>query len=177
MDRFSRLMPVGTGDERSHATSFHDDQGVVYSLDERRGIAVRWPNKVVTAEWVERGWMAVKVNGLIIQIRVTEVEVDVSKLGRDLLESSPVDAATIPADAVRCPQCNGLMQKKINLNKHQFLGCNNFPTCKGSRPLCPDEGTCHHDCVKKCFRVGSCEPLSGVFPNDQWPVHIKKRHT
>ncbi len=35
---------------------------------------------------------------------------------------------------------------------------------------CPDGGTCHHECVdRKCFRVKCCEPLSDVFPNNEWP--------
>lgn len=40
---------------------------------------------------------------------------------------------------------------------------------------CPDDGTCHHDCVVGvCFRVHCCGPLSGVFPDDEWPVEIVK---
>lgn len=40
---------------------------------------------------------------------------------------------------------------------------------------CPDGGTCHHHCGipafhGRCFRVESCGPLSGVYPNDDWPV-------
>lgn len=40
---------------------------------------------------------------------------------------------------------------------------------------CPDGGTCHHQCGipafhGRCFRVESCGPLSGVYPNDDWPV-------
>jgi hypothetical protein len=34
---------------------------------------------------------------------------------------------------------------------------------------CPDDGTCHHECVDTCFRVQCCVPLSGVYPNDEWP--------
>jgi hypothetical protein len=34
---------------------------------------------------------------------------------------------------------------------------------------CPDDGTCHHDCAARCFRVDCCDPLSGVFVNDKWP--------
>lgn len=34
---------------------------------------------------------------------------------------------------------------------------------------CPDEGYCHHGCQRACFRVLACEPLSGVFPKDEWP--------
>lgn len=35
---------------------------------------------------------------------------------------------------------------------------------------CPDGGTCHHGCRRTCFRRAHCEPLSGVFPDEQWPV-------
>jgi hypothetical protein len=38
--------------------------------------------------------------------------------------------------------------------------------------MCPDGGTCHHNCADSCFRVGSCGPLSGVFPNDDWPADV-----
>lgn len=38
---------------------------------------------------------------------------------------------------------------------------------------CPDDGTCHHGCTTKCFRVEGCAPLSGVFPGDVWPLHVK----
>lgn len=58
---------------------------------------------------------------------------------------------------------------------------------------CPDGGTCHHDCAGEgdpitamivggthppgsCFRVRTCEPLSDVYPNDQWPPDILTAH-
>lgn len=35
---------------------------------------------------------------------------------------------------------------------------------------CPDGGVCHHECaVAACFRVRYCGPLSGIFPENQWP--------
>jgi hypothetical protein len=37
---------------------------------------------------------------------------------------------------------------------------------------CPDGGKCHHRCDENgtgCFRVECCVPLTGVFPNDEWP--------
>lgn len=43
---------------------------------------------------------------------------------------------------------------------------------------CPDGGACHHKCdsvgglgqpAGYCYRVECCGPLSGVFPNDEWP--------
>lgn len=37
---------------------------------------------------------------------------------------------------------------------------------------CPDEGTCHHGCETKCWRVTNAEPLSDVYPDDEWPEHI-----
>lgn len=40
---------------------------------------------------------------------------------------------------------------------------------------CPDSGICHHMCEEDgngCFRVGFCGPLSGVFPNNEWPQQI-----
>lgn len=37
--------------------------------------------------------------------------------------------------------------------------------------LCPDTGTCHHECVGGCFRVMCCAPLSAAhFPDDKWPA-------
>jgi len=40
------------------------------------------------------------------------------------------------------------------------------------RRSCPDFGTCHHVCLGACFRVLSCGPLSGIFPNDEWPAEV-----
>lgn len=37
---------------------------------------------------------------------------------------------------------------------------------------CPDGGTCHHKCLAACFRVLNAGPLSGVYPNDEWPRGI-----
>jgi hypothetical protein len=37
-------------------------------------------------------------------------------------------------------------------------------------PVCPDGGTCHHECQgRDCFRVDCCEPLSDVYVDDKWP--------
>lgn len=44
------------------------------------------------------------------------------------------------------------------------------------RPTCPDLGTCHHECQAACFRVISCGPLSGVYPDDEWPERMVKAH-
>ena len=41
---------------------------------------------------------------------------------------------------------------------------------------CPDGGTCHHECEGGCFRVQFCEPLSDVFPNDEWPDEMIQEH-
>jgi hypothetical protein len=36
--------------------------------------------------------------------------------------------------------------------------------------VCPDGGRCHHECAEgDCFRVECCEPLSNVYPYDEWP--------
>ena len=43
----------------------------------------------------------------------------------------------------------------------------------GAQRPCPDDGRCHHGCGEApCFRVGFCGPLSGVYPNDQWPTEV-----
>lgn len=43
-----------------------------------------------------------------------------------------------------------------------------------ARRLCPDAGTCHHRCEPdQCFRVHTCGPLSGVFPDDVWPAALR----
>lgn len=34
---------------------------------------------------------------------------------------------------------------------------------------CPDMEVCRHGCRWSCFRVRWCSPLSGMFPNDEWP--------
>lgn len=49
----------------------------------------------------------------------------------------------------------------------QPFGEHALPVGEGMR--CPDGGTCHHSCVTFCFRVDHAGPLSGVFPNDEWP--------
>lgn len=38
---------------------------------------------------------------------------------------------------------------------------------------CPDGGACHHDCKERCFRVETCEPLSGVYPGNAWPAGVR----
>ena len=38
---------------------------------------------------------------------------------------------------------------------------------------CPDGGACHHDCKERCFRVETCEPLSGVYPRNVWPAGVR----
>lgn len=43
---------------------------------------------------------------------------------------------------------------------------------------CPDGGDCHHECSAgtACLRVEICAPLSGVFPGDRWPAHVRLAH-
>lgn len=38
--------------------------------------------------------------------------------------------------------------------------------------VCPDGGACHHGCDVGCWRVNSAEPLSGVYPDDDWPASV-----
>ena len=42
-----------------------------------------------------------------------------------------------------------------------------------TRCKCPDNGTCHHDCMATCFRVECCSPLTGVYPNNEWPPSVE----
>lgn len=37
---------------------------------------------------------------------------------------------------------------------------------------CPDGAVCNHDCESRCFRVDNCGPLSGVYPDDEWPSEM-----
>ena len=41
-----------------------------------------------------------------------------------------------------------------------------------TRPKCPDDGTCHHECpsAAACFRVAWCGPFTGEYPGDDWPA-------
>ena len=39
---------------------------------------------------------------------------------------------------------------------------------------CPDGGKCNHKCEDRCWRVDNAGPLSGVFPNDDWPAEVKR---
>jgi hypothetical protein len=43
---------------------------------------------------------------------------------------------------------------------------------KGIPDQCPDGGTCYHGCTDVCLRVGLGGPLSGVYPDDQWPDDV-----
>jgi hypothetical protein len=43
------------------------------------------------------------------------------------------------------------------------------------RSGCPDGGACHHQCLARCFRVQYCGPLSGIYPNDLWPVGMDEQ--
>ena len=49
------------------------------------------------------------------------------------------------------------------------------PKSKIAERACPDGGKCHHSCGPndRCFRVDTCGPLSGVFPNDEWPPEVE----
>jgi hypothetical protein len=46
---------------------------------------------------------------------------------------------------------------------------------QGDSRLCPDDGTCHHDCDEGyCFRVEYCEPLTAAGWGDRWPTSIRR---
>lgn len=42
---------------------------------------------------------------------------------------------------------------------------------------CPDAGRCHHACVERCWRVRNAGPITGTFPGDVWPEHVKAEHS
>jgi hypothetical protein len=44
-----------------------------------------------------------------------------------------------------------------------------IPVPEPPTQMCPDAGVCGHYCTIECFRVNHCGPLSGVFPNNDWP--------
>lgn len=48
---------------------------------------------------------------------------------------------------------------------------------RSKRLTCPDEGMCHHLCARSCWRVGTCAPLSGVFPDNLWPAEVIVKHS
>lgn len=39
---------------------------------------------------------------------------------------------------------------------------------------CPDAGSCHHDCVRACWRVLNANPLSAW--DDRWPPELIEAH-
>lgn len=41
---------------------------------------------------------------------------------------------------------------------------------------CPDEGFCHHGCTVGCWRVANAGPLSGVYPDNEWPDEVQDTH-
>lgn len=45
-----------------------------------------------------------------------------------------------------------------------------------TKPSCPDDGACHHACAERCWRVSHAEPLSDVFPGDEWPAEVLADH-
>lgn len=47
---------------------------------------------------------------------------------------------------------------------------------ESERRSCPDGGVCHHGCVRSCWRVSCCSPLSGVYADDCWPVEVRAAH-
>lgn len=51
-----------------------------------------------------------------------------------------------------------------------------MPVPSSPKPVCPDDGACHHECAAACWRVRTCGPLSGVFPGDEWPQEIVELH-
>lgn len=52
----------------------------------------------------------------------------------------------------------------------------NTVSAENEARTCPDEGVCHHGCslLEACFRVEACGPLSGVFPNNEWPEGVRR---
>jgi hypothetical protein len=44
--------------------------------------------------------------------------------------------------------------------------------------VCPDGGTCHHQCEPSaCFRVRNCGPLSVAnYPGNRWPDDVQAQH-
>jgi hypothetical protein len=80
----------------------------------------------------------------------------------------------------RCPYCGSdavvdcLTERGAPGCDHHCPRCNTYftaslPNPENASPRCPDWGTCHHLCTTTCFRVQCCEPLSGVYPGNQWP--------
>jgi hypothetical protein len=52
-----------------------------------------------------------------------------------------------------------------------------LPTTRESTPQrkCPDDGVCHHGCAPgPCFRVKMAGPLSGAYPDDDWPQDVRQ---
>jgi hypothetical protein len=48
---------------------------------------------------------------------------------------------------------------------------------QASHARCPDDGTCHHECVSGwCFRVSFAAPLSGTYPGNQWPEQVRAEY-
>lgn len=128
---FTQLLPG----ESDLVSPFRDEGGEVFDLGRSRGVAVKWPDNTVTIERMEAGVLRINIRGVEIQLSVTAVKIDASKLNMDLLEPTPpADAVVEPADAIRCPRCNGLMVK--NTMKLELI-CKNTARglCRGRRPL------------------------------------------
>ena len=57
--------------------------------------------------------------------------------------------------------------------KHNRCDCAHIVTRIEFEHLCPDAGRCTHepycDRAGACYRTSCCGPLSGVFPNNEWP--------
>ncbi len=50
------------------------------------------------------------------------------------------------------------------------------PPLEPGERRCPDDGRCWHGCGPAgsgCFRVACCGPLSGVFPDNEWPAEVR----
>jgi hypothetical protein len=67
--------------------------------------------------------------------------------------------------------------RRTNINGEKLSRAGNVLP-KERQGRCPDGGKCHHECKGGyCWRVKTCGPLSGVYPNDEWPPSVKKAHS
>lgn len=74
------------------------------------------------------------------------------------------EAASVLADVVKNPSFE-FTGEQVDLRPKPELRC-------------PDGGYCHHPgcTLMTCFRVLTCGPLSGKYPDDQWPADLVKVH-
>jgi hypothetical protein len=95
-----------------------------------------------------------------------EYESPVADAGPDLGEKAPRLYTQIYGHGMGLPRSREDVQQAFDRSLYESS-------------MCPDGARCHRSCgtlATSCYRVRTCGPMSGRFPNDEWPPEIAARH-